>query len=202
MVVVIRTFAETELEQNRISGVAFKQLRSFPDQRGFFREIIRDTDPFFTKDHHVSQSEAPGFAQWSHSKMGRDTVKAWHYHHRQVDWWYLGLGVIQTVLIDMREESPTFKRKLEFKLGEPDVDPDALVAVVRIPQGVFHGCRVLSDTAHLFYITSEIYNPEDEGRVPFNSPDVNHSWGDERALITAENDRRSFPPKNPRTVLA
>lgn len=199
---VIRSFAETELEQNAIAGVVFKQLRSYPDQRGFFREVIRGSDPFFTKDHHRSSAEAPGFAQWSHSKMGRDTVKAWHYHHLQVDWWYVGIGVIQTVLIDMREESPTFRRKLEFKLGEDEFDPEALVAVVRIPQGVFHGCKVLTDSAHLFYITSEIYNPEDEGRVPFNTTEVDHSWGDERTVITAENDRRSFPPKNRRIVLA
>ena len=200
--VVIRSFAETELDQNSIAGVVFKQLRSFPDQRGFFREIIRGSDAFFTKDHHQSSQVAPGFAQWSHSKMGRDTVKAWHYHHLQVDWWYVGIGVIQTVLIDMREESPTFRRKLEFKLGDAELDPEALVAVVRIPQGVFHGCKVLSDSAHLFYITSEIYNPDDEGRVPFNTLEVDHSWGDERTLITAENDRRSFPPKNRRTVMS
>ncbi|MCB0325880.1 MAG: dTDP-4-dehydrorhamnose 3,5-epimerase family protein, partial [Bdellovibrionales bacterium] len=158
--------------------------KSFPDQRGFFRELVRDTDPFF----------AGRFAQWSHSKMGQNTVKAWHFHHRQIDWWYVGIGVVEAVLVDNRDESPSKGKKLQFKLGERELDAAALQVVVRIPPGVLHGCKVLSDAAHLFYITSETYNPEDEGRLPFNSPAVGHDWGSEADLIVADNDRRTFVP--------
>ena len=171
-----------------IRGVSFKLLKSFPDDRGFFRELIRDTDEFFTG----------GFAQWSHSKMSKNTVKAWHYHHVQIDWWYLGIGVIHTVLYDNREESLTYGNKLEFKLGEPEADPEALSAIVRIPQGVLHGCKVLSDFAHLFYITSETYDTNDEGRFPFDSSLVAHDWGNTAELIIAPNDRRTFVPTTPR----
>lgn len=166
-----------------IHGVTIKQLKTFPDDRGFFREIVRSTDEFF----------AEGFAQWSHSKMGKDTVKAWHYHHRQIDWWYLGIGVIHTVLYDNREESPSYQRMMQFKMGEQELDPEALSIVVKIPQGVLHGCKVISPEAHLFYITSETYNPNDEGRIPFNEF-VPHSWGEESSLTVAENDRRYFEP--------
>ena len=179
---------DTEKSDSHIKGVEFKSLRSFPDDRGFFREVVRKTDPFFEE----------GFAQWSHSKMGHNTVKAWHFHHNQVDWWYCGLGVLHTALIDMREDSPTFKNKIEFKLGETEEDPEALSAVVKIPQGVFHGCKVLSKFAHLFYITSETYNPDDEGRFPFNSEEVDHSWGNESELTVADNDKRKFIPPHPR----
>ena len=171
-----------------INGVKRKVLTSHPDDRGFFREIIRDNDPFF----------AEGFAQWSHSKMQKNTVKAWHFHHRQVDWWYVGLGSIEAVLYDNREESSTFGNLLSFRLGDPDEDPQAEAAVVRIPQGVLHGAKVLSDTAHLFYITSCTYDPKDEGRLPFNSPEVPFSWGEDKELIVAENDRRTFIPPYPR----
>lgn len=172
-----------------IDGVVVKNLRTFKDDRGFFREVIRDTDEFFRG----------GFAQWSHSKMARNTVKAWHFHHRQTDWWYVGIGVIATVLYDNREESPTYRKKMEFKLGESELDSEAAEAVVRIPPGVLHGCKVLSDIAHLFYITSEVYNPEDEGRFPFNSSEVPHRWGEnESELIVADNDRRVFIPPHPR----
>lgn len=182
------SFEDSSVKENQIEGVLFKNLRSYPDDRGFFREIVRYNDDFFSE----------GFAQWSHSKMGRNTVKAWHYHHLQVDWWYVGLGVIHTVLYDNRKESPTYSRKIEFKLGDREVDNGALEAVVRIPQGVLHGCKVLSDTAHLFYITSQSYNPNDEGRFPFNSDIVSHDWGEESSLIVAPNDRKAFEPTNPR----
>lgn len=38
-----------------IKGVELKSLTTHPDDRGFFREIIRNTDPFF----------ASGFGQWA-----------------------------------------------------------------------------------------------------------------------------------------
>ena len=176
--------------ENLIAGVEFKLLRTFPDDRGFFREVIRHNDPFFGNGPAEN-----GFAQWSHSKMGLNTVKAWHYHHLQTDWWYVGIGVIHTVLIDNREESPTFKKKIEFKLGEKDLDPGALEAVVKIPTGVLHGCKVITEFAHLFYITNQTYNPKDEGRFAFNSKEIGHSWGDESVLVVAENDRRDFVPE-------
>ena len=155
-----------QLEDNQIQGVLFKQLKSFPDQRGFFREIIRVTDPLFAGGQ---------FAQWSHSKMTKDVVKAWHYHHVQTDWWYISYGAVLTVLYDLREESPTYKTKLEIPMGD-SYQLEAVVSV-RIPPGVLHGCRVISDEAHLMYITSEVYNTADEGRLPYNSDVVPHDWG-------------------------
>jgi dTDP-4-dehydrorhamnose 3,5-epimerase len=182
---VIRTCAEGE---GVIQGVAFKELQTFPDERGFFRELVRTTDPFF----------AEGFGQWSHSKMGENAVKAWHFHHRQLDWWYCPIGVIHAVLYDLREESPTFRKKLEFYLGDQTQDGRALTAVVCIPAGVAHGCRVLSQFAHLFYLTSCTYDPQDEGRYPFDSDVVPHTWGESSKLVVAERDRRTFIPPYPR----
>lgn len=182
-----------------IQGVVFKELKSFPDQRGFFREVVRFNDPFF--DDHGSSGER-SFAQWSHSKMAKNTVKAWHFHHRQIDWWYAPIGLLHVVLFDGREESPTYRTKMEFLLGETEFDDRAMTAVVRIPQGVLHGCKVVSEFAHLFYITSQTYNPEDEGRYPFDSSAVPHRWGDGEELIVAANDRREFQPTAPRTALA
>lgn len=185
---MIRSISDTTAPENSVHGVVFKELKTFPDDRGFFREVIRGNDPFFGE----------GFSQWSHSKMAFNTVKAWHFHHRQVDWWYCPIGVIHTVLYDLREESPTYKKKLEFKLGDPALDDDVLMTVVRIPQGVLHGCKVLTPEAHLFYITSRNYDPLDEGRYVFNDPIVPHTWGESSQLIVSVRDRQEFIPPHPR----
>ncbi len=191
---MIIDIAETQVAENSIVGVEFKPLKSFPDDRGFFRELVRKTDGFFFDTLPGTPDEIP-FSQLSHSKMGKNTVKAWHFHHRQIDWWYCPLGVIHVVLFDLREESPTYQRKLEFKLGDAELDKEVITTVVRIPQGVAHGCKVLTDSAHLFYITSQCYDPEDEGRHPFNSNLVPHSWGAEELLTVAPNDKRTHIPK-------
>lgn len=184
------------MEQNSIEttifGVEVKELISHPDARGFFREVIRETDPFF---------KGGNFGQWSHSRMHQDVIKAWHYHHVQTDWWYVGVGVIETALVDFRQESPTFKKKMVFRMGDAgDGSGVASVVAVKIPPGVLHGCRVISDEAHLFYITSNLYNPQDEGRIPYNSSLVDHDWGS--GGIVAERDMREFVPTQARKPLA
>lgn len=176
-------------ENNEIEGVIFKPLVSHGDDRGFFREIVRITDPFFGQG---------AFGQWSHSKMQKGVVKAWHFHHKQIDWWYVPFGKIQTILFDNREESPTFQKKLTFFMGDSFAHGEDVHEVcVKIPQGVLHGCEVLSDSAHLFYITSEIYNPEDEGRFPFDSDVVGHKW-ECKEPITSAQDRTTFIPPHQR----
>ena len=144
-----------------IEGVSLKELKTHPDERGFFREIIRTTDDFF----------AEGFGQWSHSKMYRDVIKAWHIHRAQVDWWYVPLGALKVVLHDLRPESPTCGVTQELFLGEQYGD-----RVLKIPPGVAHGCKVLSGEAHLFYITSNTYNPADEGRIAHNDQSIGYDW--------------------------
>jgi len=178
------------MKEKSIFGVEIKLLKSHPDSRGFFREVIRVTDSFF---------DDRSFAQWSHSKMEKGVVKAWHYHHQQTDWWYIPIGEVQAVLFDNREESPTYKMKQVLNLGEASNQKDTLEACIKIPPGVLHGCQVLSEVAHLFYITSKCYNPEDEGRFPYNSEVVPHDWSE--PCIVAENDRRTFVPTATRAPL-
>jgi len=144
-----------------IADVTIKNLVTHTDERGFFREIIRVTDDFFVE----------GFGQWSHSLMYAGVAKAWHIHKRQIDWWYVPIGVLRVALYDTRTDSPTFRETMEFFMG--DNQPSQ---IIRIPPGVAHGCKCLSGPAHLFYVTSNIYDPDDEGRIPYNDPGIGYDW--------------------------
>jgi dTDP-4-dehydrorhamnose 3,5-epimerase len=144
-----------------IDGVAWKDLVTHPDERGFFREIIRRTDDFFTE----------GFGQWSWSRMHTGVVKAWHLHRRQVDWWMVPQGSLKAVMHDLREDSPTRGATLEVLLGEAYAP-----RVLRIPPGVAHGCKVLDGPCSLFYITSQVYTPADELRIPHDDPGIGYDW--------------------------
>jgi dTDP-4-dehydrorhamnose 3,5-epimerase len=144
-----------------IDGVVIRDLVTHIDERGFFREIIRVTDDFF----------AEGFGQWSHSLMYPGVSKAWHIHEVQVDWWYVASGVVKVVLHDTRPGSPTHRQTMEFLMG--DNQP---ARVLRVPPGVAHGCKCISGPAHLFYITSNVYNPADEGRIPHDDPEIGYDW--------------------------
>ncbi|MCI0391358.1 MAG: dTDP-4-dehydrorhamnose 3,5-epimerase family protein [Acidobacteria bacterium] len=144
-----------------LDGVVVKDLVTHTDERGFFREIIRVTDDFFTE----------GFGQWSHSMLYTGVVKAWHLHKLQVDWWFVPVGVLKVALHDTRPDSPTYRKTVEIWLG--DHQP---ARVMRIPPGVAHGCKCICGPAHLFYITSKVYNPSDEIRVPYDAPAIGYDW--------------------------
>ena len=144
-----------------IHGVILKELVTHTDERGFFREIIRVTDDFFSE----------GFGQWSHSLMYTGGAKAWHIHEKQVDWWYVAGGVLKVALHDTRPDSSSYKETMELFMGESQ-----LARVLRIPPSVAHGCKCISGPAHLFYVTSNVYDPEDEGRMLHNDPVIGYDW--------------------------
>jgi dTDP-4-dehydrorhamnose 3,5-epimerase len=144
-----------------IDGVEIKDLVTHPDERGFFREIIRVTDPFF----------AEGFGQLSHSMMYPGTAKAWHIHKTQVDWWYVPLGALKVALYDARPGSATHGVTMELFLGE-----NYPAKALKIPPGVAHGCRAIGGVSHLFYVTSNTYDTGEEGRIAHDDPEIGYDW--------------------------
>jgi len=144
-----------------IHDVVIKELATHADERGFFREVILTTDEFFGED----------FGQLSHSLVYTGVTKAWHIHKVQVDWWYVTAGVLKVALHDTRSGSPTFRETMQFALG--DHQP---ARCVRIPPGVAHGYRCASGPAQVIYVTSRVYDPADEGRIPHNDPTIGYDW--------------------------
>src|SRR3972149_180692 len=140
-----------------IEGVILKPLITHSDERGYFRELIRVTDDFFSE----------GFGQWSESLMYQDVCKAWHIHALQVDWWRVVFGTIKVVLYDVRSDKPIYDSATYEEIEEFSLDNQT--GILRIPPGVAHGCKVLQGPAMLMYITSKVYNPEDEGRIAYDT---------------------------------
>ncbi len=145
----------------QINGVMIKKLVRNKDERGFFEEIIRVTDDFFKE----------GFGQFAYSHMHQGVIKAWHVHKTQIDWWYVAEGTCKVALYDTREDSSTKEILNEFIIGEHGED-----IVIKIPAGVAHGIKAIGGPAKLFYITSGVYNPDEEGRIVYNDPKINYDW--------------------------
>ena len=144
-----------------IDGVVLKELVTHADERGYFRELIRVTDSFFSE----------GFAQSSHAMMYPGITKAWHIHDKQVDWMYVATGLLRVALHDKRPDSPTSGETMEFLMGE-----NQPAYVLRVPPGVAHGWKCLAGPAHLFYTMSSVYDPDDEGRIPHDDPEIGYDW--------------------------
>jgi len=161
------------VKRGPVDGATVKELQRFPDERGFFEEIIRASDPFFK-----------GFAQFSWCRRREGTITAWHVHPSQWDWWFVPHGVIKAVLHDLRVDSPTSGNTLEVYLGDNTTEK-----VLAIPNGVAHGYKVIEGPMELFYVTSREYRREspappggEEGRIPHNDPAIGYDWLEEPTI--------------------
>lgn len=146
-----------------INGVKIKQLKLFPDDRGFFIEVFKETtDDFKIKIKQTSYTETyPG------------VIKAFHWHKIQWDLWFVIKGMVQVVLYDMREDSPTYKKTQVIFAGEKNP------SLIFIPPFVAHGYRVLgNEKVGLLYHTTECYDSKnpDEERIDWNSPEIGFDW--------------------------
>jgi dTDP-4-dehydrorhamnose 3,5-epimerase len=104
---------------------------------------------------------------------GRGTIKAFHWHEKQDDLWFIASGTARIVLYDRRPGSLTFGETQTMNAGADDYK------VILIPAGVAHGYQVLSDDpVMLFYHVTREYDREhpDEERIPYNDPTINVNW--------------------------
>jgi dTDP-4-dehydrorhamnose 3,5-epimerase len=80
------------------------------------------------------------------------------------------VGEIFDVAVDVRPGSPTFGRWVgEVLSGEN-------FRQLWVPPGFAHGFCVLSETAHVQYKCTELYDREDEIAILWNDPGIGISW--------------------------
>ena len=147
-----------------IAGVKIVPYALWPDDRGYFLEVLR-----------AGQGLAAEFpkesTQVSAALSYPGTIKAFHYHRHQTDCWVPVQGMFQVALVDLRKDSPAFGARNTLYAGT--LRPWQLL----IPPGVAHGYKVLgTGPGLLVYVTDRFYNPEDEGRIPYNDPQIQYDW--------------------------
>ena len=147
-----------------IPGVQVFPYALWPDDRGYFLEVAR------IGQGGVS-SFPPASTQISAALSLPGTIKAFHIHRFQTDYWSPASGMFQVALVDLRPDSPAFGRRNTFYVGA--LRPWQIL----IPPGVGHGYKVIShEPALLVYVTNRTYNPDDEGRIAYNDTGINYDW--------------------------
>lgn len=149
-------------ESKLISGVYIVKLQIFADERGRFMETFRK-EWFPQRSWDIVQS--------NRSDSKANVLRGLHYHHQQVDYWYVPHGRLRVGLADLRPSSPTHLATQTIELGDHNE------AGVFIPIGVAHGFLALTDVT-LTYIVDNYYNGgQDEYGVAWNDTDIALDWG-------------------------
>jgi len=147
-----------------INGVAIRSYDLWPDDRGYFLEVIRLRQGL-AADFPVESTQVSAALSYP------ATIKAFHFHRYQTDLWIPAQGMFQVALVDLRPGSPSYGVKNTLYAGS--LKPWQ----IRIPPGVGHGYKVIGQNpAMLIYVTDRLYNPKDEGRIPYDEPLIAYDW--------------------------
>jgi len=156
-------------ESKNIAGVKIVHLNSFSDVRGRFMETFRK-EWFPQRNWEIFQCNR------SESKKG--VLRGLHYHHHQIDYWYVPNGRLRAGLVDIRPESDTFLKTEMIEMGENNE------VGIFIPIGVAHGFVALTDVT-LTYIVDNYFNGGvDENGVAWNDPQFRLEWGIEDPIVS------------------
>jgi len=119
-----------------IKDVAIKRLKKIPTKdldgvyNGWLIDILRGTDKI--------KSDKKNFSQLYLTTCLPKMVKGFHLHKKKTDHFCVFGGEVKMILIDERPNSPTYKIKNVFIMG--DKNP----LVIRVPPGIKHGFKNIS----------------------------------------------------------
>jgi dTDP-4-dehydrorhamnose 3,5-epimerase len=145
------------------------------DERGFLVETFR------------AEAMKPvgidvDFVQENHSRSGARVLRGLHLQKGQAKLVRCARGRIFDVAVDLRPDSPTFRRWEGYELD--DVEHRQLF----IPDGFGHGFCVLSEAADVIYRLSSYYDPELERGIAWDDPEVAVRWPISEPVLS-ERDR-------------
>ncbi len=168
-----------------LPGVFVLEPRVFGDERGFFLES-------YSERVFAELGIADRFVQDNHSFSTRNVLRGLHYQIQQAQGKLVrvGLGEILDVAVDLRRNSPTFGKWEAVRLSGSNKK------MMWIPAGFAHGFRVVSDTAHVLYKTTDYYAPEHERTLSWNDPDLNINWELDGEPTVSAKDQRGTPFRN------
>jgi dTDP-4-dehydrorhamnose 3,5-epimerase len=178
-------FTETPLK-----GAFVMDLEKRGDDRGFFARFFCEREyQQHGLDHKIVQ------ANTSFSKY-RGTLRGMHYQlaPKGEDKIVRCLrGALLDVIIDLRPDSPTFKKHFKIELTAENR------SMLYVPKGFAHGFITLTEDTEAFYLVTEFYAPECERGVRWNDPQFGISWPMEPVVISDKD--RAHPDFKPETHL-
>ena len=154
-------------DPSRIHGAVLRELVTHRDPRGTLTELLKvDWPEVYGEDMPFAQvytsTTAPGVA--------RD-IDTWHLHQHQTDRFYCLRGRIVVAIADPRDDSPTRGNLMLVELAAAEDGPAPLL--VTIPPRTLHGFVATSDEpATLLNFPNRLYDPADEGHIPFTEAAV------------------------------
>ncbi len=155
-------FRETELQ-----GAFVIELETLEDSRGFFARVWCEKE---FEEHGL----VPRIAQVNTSfNVKAGTLRGMHYQsvpHEETKVVRCTRGSLYDVIVDLRPDSPTYKRWTGVELTATNQ------IMLYVPAKFAHGFITLEDDTELTYLISEAYAPEVARAIRWDDSEFKIEW--------------------------
>ena len=151
--------------ETQLAGVLIVEPKVFGDHRGFFLET-------FQVERYRDVGIGLPFVQDNHSRSQRGVLRGLHFQRTRPQGKLVSVsrGAVYDVAVDINPDSPTCGQYVGVELNDENHRQ------LWVPPGYAHGFCVLSEVADFQYKCTDYYQPEDEGGLLWNDPDVGIPW--------------------------
>jgi dTDP-4-dehydrorhamnose 3,5-epimerase len=165
-----------------VPGAFVIEPERLEDERGFFART-------WCARECAERGLDPRVVQCSVSVSARKgTLRGLHYQaapHAEAKLVRCTRGAVYDVIVDLREDSPAFRRHFAVELSADDR------TMLYVPEGVAHGFQTLADETEVAYQMSEFHTPSHTRGVRWNDPAFAIEWPPGERIISARD--RSYP---------
>ncbi|MBR3252671.1 dTDP-4-dehydrorhamnose 3,5-epimerase [Candidatus Saccharibacteria bacterium] len=161
-----------------IEGVYVIEPTVYGDERGYFMET-------YSAEEFKEAGLDYNFVQDNQSSSSKGVLRGLHFQkeHPQAKLVRVLSGEVFDVAVDLRAGSDTYGKWVGVLLSADNKKQ------LMIPRGFAHGFLVVSDTAEFAYKCDDVYHPEDEGGVMYDSCGI--EWPEiDGEVILSEKDQK------------
>jgi len=173
---------KTHVTTTPIEGLLIVNIDYFRDERGFFIES-------WNKRDFASAGMDFDFVQDSHSRSEYRVLRGLHYQDMRAPMAKLvrcTVGKILDVAVDLRVHSRTFGQWFSIELSAENKTQ------LLVPVGFAHGFATLSEVCEVQYKQSGFYQPETEGGIIWNDPDVGIQWPFDNPILSKRDQNQAL----------
>jgi len=161
--------------ETKIKGAFIIDPELLIDERGFFARS-------FCKEEFQNHGLETNIVQCNISyNKKKGTLRGMHYQvppFEEAKIVSCFKGSIYDVIVDLRRESPTYKKWVAAELSEKNFK------MVYVPRGCSHGFQTLDDNSIVYYQMTEYFHPECARGLRWDNPSIGIVWPVSQMVIS------------------
>jgi dTDP-4-dehydrorhamnose 3,5-epimerase len=156
-----------EFQETTLKDAILIKPKVFGDHRGFFMETYSEK---LFKENGIEND----FVQDNHSmSVEKGVLRGLHFQenpHAQAKLVRVTRGKVYDVIVDLRKDSPTFKKWEGFELSAENK------SMLFVPKGFAHAFCTLEENTEFLYKVDDFYAPECDSGIIWNDPELKIDW--------------------------